>query len=267
MALLLKKMYKGYFWLFEDIADPRANEYFLLSSVFNIIPIAFFYVYFCKKLGPKLMENRKAFDLKYILIVFNLIQVLVNAYVVIEVIRYIPKMGFYCGDIDYSNDPDAIHMLDIVYIFFIMKLSDLLDTVFFILRKKFNQVSFLHVYHHFGMCLGSWVAMKFFGGGATVIIGAVNGFVHCVMYSYYLLTAYDSDYKKSVWWKKHITQIQLVQFLFFIIYYSSFLVTSSCNYPKFIPFLFVPQNFFMLCLFGEFYWRTYIKAKEPKQNK
>ena len=34
-------------------------------------------------------------------------------------------------------------------IVFYTKLVDLLDTIFFVLRKKSNQISFLHVYHHF----------------------------------------------------------------------------------------------------------------------
>jgi hypothetical protein len=36
--------------------------------------------------------------------------------------------------------------------------------VFFILRKKNSQVSFLHVYHHAGVFFGSWVIMKFLPG-------------------------------------------------------------------------------------------------------
>jgi hypothetical protein len=37
-----------------------------------------------------------------------------------------------------------------------------------VLRKKDNQVSFLHVYHHAGVFFGSWVITKFLPGKSTV---------------------------------------------------------------------------------------------------
>lgn len=42
---------------------------------------------------------------------------------------------------------------------------EFLDTVFFILRKKFNQVSFLHVYHHCTMFILWWIGIKWVPGG------------------------------------------------------------------------------------------------------
>lgn len=55
-----------------------------------------------------------------------------------------------------------------------------------------------------------WATTKFIAGGHTVYVSTLNSFVHIVMYTYYLLTAWDPEYKKSVWWKKHITQLQIV---------------------------------------------------------
>jgi hypothetical protein len=34
----------------------------------------------------------------------------------------------------------------------------------FILRKKMNQVTFLHVYHHAGMAVFSWAAVRYVPG-------------------------------------------------------------------------------------------------------
>lgn len=39
------------------------------------------YYYFVKHYGPKLMKNRPAFDLDRLLIVYNIIQITVNAYI------------------------------------------------------------------------------------------------------------------------------------------------------------------------------------------
>ncbi|KOB77198.1 Alcohol dehydrogenase AD5 [Operophtera brumata] len=119
----------------------------------------------------------------------------------------------------------------VCYGYFVLKLMDLLDTVFFILRKKQSQVTFLHVYHHFG-------------GHGTFLV-TMNSFVHIIMYMYYLLTVWDESYKKSVWWKKYVTQIQI------------------CGYPREPAFILIPQNLFMVILFGDFYYRAYVK--KPKK--
>lgn len=75
------------------------------------------------------------------------------------------------------------------------------------MRKKEQHVSFLHVYHHGGMVAISWTAAKFLPGGHVVYVGIINCFVHAVMYSYYLVSTH---YKSNLWFKKHITQLQLV---------------------------------------------------------
>lgn len=45
-----------------------------------------------------------------------------------------------------------------------LKILELSDTVIFILRKKYNQASFLHIYHHTSTALLSWIACKFVPG-------------------------------------------------------------------------------------------------------
>lgn len=38
----------------------------------------------------------------------------------------------------------------------------------------------------------------------------INSFVHVVMYSYYALSCLGPSVQKYLWWKKHITHLQLV---------------------------------------------------------
>lgn len=47
-------------------------------------------------------------------------------------------------------------------------------------------------------------------GSHGTLLGIINAFVHVIMYSYYFLTSYRPELRNSLWWKKHITQIQLV---------------------------------------------------------
>nr|CAD7615637.1 unnamed protein product [Timema genevievae] len=142
-----------------------------------------------------------------------------------------------------------------------LKVLDLLDTVFFVLRKKNNQITFLHVYHHAAMVFGTWIAVKFLAGGHATYLGLINSIVHAFMYTYYLLTNINPDYKKSIWWKKYITQLQMAQFLILVIQSIPVLFKEDCNYPRSIGALLVTQNSFMLILFYDFYRKAYHSKK------
>lgn len=50
------------------------------------------------------------------------------------------------------------------YNYFALKLFDYLDTIFFILRKKTEHVSFLHVYHHVLISFGAYICVLFSTG-------------------------------------------------------------------------------------------------------
>jgi elongation of very long chain fatty acids protein 4 len=39
--------------------------------------------------------------------------------------------------------------------------------IFFILKKKFSHITFLHVYHHSTMAVMSWIGFKFVPGGQS----------------------------------------------------------------------------------------------------
>jgi hypothetical protein len=78
------------------------------------------------------------------------------------------------------------------------------------------------------------------------------------MYFYYFLTSFKPEMKKSIWWKKYITQLQLLQFTFLCFHFSIPLI-NGCDYPKAFLAVALLQNLFMMLLFGDFYYKTYIK--------
>lgn len=49
--------------------------------------------------------------------------------------------------------------------YYFSKCIEFLDTIFFVMRKKNNQVSFLHVYHHASMFPLWWLGVKYVAGG------------------------------------------------------------------------------------------------------
>lgn len=50
-------------------------------------------------------------------------------------------------------------------------------------------------------------------GGHGTFSNLVNNLVHVIMYFYYMLSAMGPQYQKYLWWKKHLTTLQLVSSL------------------------------------------------------
>merc|ERR1712146_313738 len=105
--------------------------------------------------------------------------------------------------------------------YYMSKLVDFSDTVFMVLRKKFDQASFLHVYHHVAMFLIWWLAVKFCAGGDGIAGPTFNTFVHAVMYTYYLATSFGV----KIPGKRYLTQLQMTQ-LFSVTMHSA---SASCS--------------------------------------
>ncbi|XP_015185234.1 PREDICTED: elongation of very long chain fatty acids protein 4-like [Polistes dominula] len=150
-------------------------------------------------------------------------------------------------------------VLNGIWYYFLIKLLDLLDTIFFVLRKKQNQITILHVYHHAGMVLLVWISLKFVQGGQATFLGYINGIVHIIMYSYYLIASLKLG---KIWWKKYVTQLQILQFTLLALQHTLTILTPNCGFPKIISTLFLPHNFLMMLLFIRFYRNTYLKKNK-----
>ncbi|XP_017777180.1 PREDICTED: elongation of very long chain fatty acids protein AAEL008004-like [Nicrophorus vespilloides] len=254
-----------YHFLFYELADPRTNEWFLIANPFPGLAIIAAYLYFVLSWGPRYMENRKPYQLKHTLIGYNLIQVTISIYIfyVALVGGWLNKYSWKCEPVDFSNNEDALFVATGVYYYFLAKISELLDTVFFVLRKKNNQVTFLHLYHHTVMPMISWGCTKYFPGGHGTFIGFINSFVHIVMYTYYLLAAMGPSIQKYLWWKKYITTLQLLQFCVAFIH-SMQLFFYDCDYPKWSTIFVLPNAIFFYYLFNDFYKKAYQRSASKK---
>lgn len=74
---------------------------------------------------------------------------------------------------DFTKEGDTV--VYVSYMFYVLKLFDLFDTIFFILRKKNNQASFLHIYHHAGIVVVFYLYFKLLsGGGNGTIFGKTS---------------------------------------------------------------------------------------------
>ncbi|XP_012154335.1 very long chain fatty acid elongase AAEL008004 isoform X1 [Megachile rotundata] len=249
-------------------ADQRTTNWFLMSSPFPTLFICLTYVYVVKVLGPKLMENRKPFQLKNALIVYNLFQMVFSAWLFYEIAMSGWLTGDYsirCQPVDYSDRPQAMRMVHACWWYYFSKFTEFMDTIFFVLRKKNDHVSTLHVIHHGCMPMSVWFGVKLTPGGHSTFFGLLNTFVHIVMYTYYLLAAMGPKLQPYLWWKKYLTVLQMVQFVAVMIHAFQ-LLFIDCNYPKaFVWWIGLHATMFFF-LFNEFYQQSYLQRRKPRKD-
>jgi hypothetical protein len=126
-----------------------------------------------------------------------------------------------------SYDKNEMKITNALWFYYFSKVIELFDTIFMVVRKRFTQITFLHVFHHSTMLLNWWIAMTwtpvryqyflilldenfFFQSGQAWFGPVLNSIVHIFMYSYYGLSVIPS-LKNKLWWKRYITIFQLVR--------------------------------------------------------
>lgn len=271
MALiLLHDMYDWYRDLMDNRSDPRVRDWPMMSSPFPTLALCVFYAYFSKSLAPKFMEKRKPMDLRKILVFYNLFQTIFSAWIFYGYLQsgWWDHYSFKCQPVDYSRSPLAMRMARTCWWYYISKFTEFFDTLFFILRKKNEHVSTLHVIHHGCMPFSVWMGMKFAPGGHSTFFALLNSFVHIVMYFYYMVSAMGPKYQKFIWWKKYLTTFQMLQFV--AIFTHQFqLLFRECDYPKGFMVWIGLHGIMFLFLFSDFYKAKYINASKrlhAKQN-
>jgi len=120
--------------------------------------------------------------------------------------------GVYCP----QNQPKG-RLYYWIYIYYLSKFPELLDTVIIVLKKK--PLLFLHVYHHAVVFILPWLWMTETLGFASFGM-MFNTFVHIFMYYFFTATSLGV----RIWWKKYITTIQIVQFV--------------CSFAMSVPYLY-----------------------------
>ena len=180
------------FWELEG--DPRISTYpFFTGGPWFTWSLIAFYAYFVKYLGPSLMKNREPFVLKYPILLYNIGMIFLNAFFFYEiVVRY--RFGIDMNMWNFkkldSNDtsPQAMRVVWLSVLFLVSKYLDLIETVFFVLRKKQNQISNLHVYHHSAVPLLVHAFAKISAaGGPGTMFPFLNCFIHIGKFSPFLL--------------------------------------------------------------------------------
>ncbi|KAH6929093.1 hypothetical protein HPB50_023391 [Hyalomma asiaticum] len=258
----LRDLYR-HVWSFRD---PRIEGWGLVTEARLIFPLLAAYVYVAKIGGPRWMKNREPYNLRRTILTYNVATALVNAYFFYRYARVTYLGGgysFFCQGID--RDPQATEIAELNWWYLYVRIADFLDTFFFLARKKFSQISALHVIHHFLVVLSGWVWLNFCSEGQGLLGLLINQAVHVIMYTYYFLAALGPAVRPYLWWKRYLTRLQIAQFVFALVHIS-IPIFYDCGYPKALSIFGVAQLILGLVLFINFYVQTYVWKKGAKKE-
>ncbi|XP_055708783.1 elongation of very long chain fatty acids protein 4-like [Phlebotomus papatasi] len=250
-------------------ADFRTRGWFLVDNVYVVLALVGTYLAIVA-LGPILMKNRQPFEFKRLILVYNITVAVLNAYICYELFLRSKLLNYTwtCSPIESDGtDPNEVRLSTAIWLYYITKYIEFLDSLFFVLRKKENQLSFLHIYHHTVIVLYSWLIVKFFSYGLQKSLFDLlayspvmfNSGVHVIMYIYYGLSTLGPTVAKYLWWKKYLTLVQMIQFLIGMI----IAITAYFTKCAFFSSKIYLMNFFFIggffLLFLKFYIDSYKK--------
>lgn len=256
---VIYKMYKD---MNEEIindpaSDPVRNIWIEAPIFATVAYLAM--VYF----GQKIMATRETFEIKPYIFTYNLYQCLLNLWTVYAMYEEVTSNPWFTGfwGVPPQAGPKGFRISSLVWLHYVNKYMELLDTVWMILRKKNNQVSFLHCYHHVLLIWAWFVVCRIESGGDAYFGASVNSLIHVLMYGYYTLALIGVPCP----WKKWITNCQMAQFCLCILHASY--VMWKGHLPIVLPLsqIFVMVN--MLVLFGNFMAKTYKKKVDSSDKK
>ncbi|GFS56244.1 elongation of very long chain fatty acids protein AAEL008004 [Trichonephila inaurata madagascariensis] len=237
--------------------DPRVTKWPLMEGPGPTFLLVILYVLFVKKIGPAWMMDKKPYDLRYPMFLYNFVLVFTNFYLILEQV--------VCR-IDNKNDPDALRLAELGWWFFFMKFIEFADTIFFVLRKKNKHISTLHVVHHAVVPIAVWGGFRVEPGNYNYFFPLINTIVHTVMYSYYGLAALGPSVQKYLWWKKYLTTFQMIQFVM-VFFYVLTLMVGNCKVSKFIIYLNTFLAGLFLLMFYDYFQNTYLRNRAIKKQK
>lgn len=224
--------------------------HYFINGVLKLqsLPVVIVYLSFVA-LSPLWIRYVRPFGLRKVLVVYNFACSIVSLYSVVFILvalaRNWPRSLFLR-----EEDPLVSHAL---WVYYMTKYIELMDTVFMIVRHRPRQVSLLHIYHHSSILMLSEYAYTYGRWPAVAVPLGLNGVIHVFLYFYYGQSALNPGQRPG--WKKNLTQLQLIQFMIGLCHMLvGYLQHGWCLYG-------VAYELTMIGLFSNFYYHSYLKER------
>lgn len=274
-------------WKFLDVLDPGKDDSagFLINSPVPVLTLTSLYIVFVCFIGPLYMRNREPYQLKTVIRFYNLLMVFLAAVLLMRLYDAVESLSamFDPAKIFDLNDNSGTKVYRMANFILLVRLGEYLDTIFFTLRKKQNQVTFLHVFHHAFVPIYAFWILRTAPLRFNVFIILINSAIHVLMYFYYFLATYQVREEpgapkkkklglimfivmKLLMFKKYMTQLQILQFVS-LAFYAIYGMISRSNAG--ITWTYIIANlalaFGFLGLFVHFYLSVYTRKPSPNR--
>ena len=171
--------------------------------------------------------------------------------------------------------PESRHgwrMAKLIWIFYVSKLPEFVDTVIMMLKQNYRQVSFLHLYHHCTIFVIWYIVTLEAPGGEAYWSAMVNSGIHVIMYGYYFGTSvFTKGPIRSALnsLKFFITKGQMTQFALNCVQALNdlYIVRQPPNYPSHLTHLLFWYMLTLLALFYNFFGKNQGKVTKSAADK
>lgn len=158
-------------------------------------------------------------------------------------------------------------MAKLIWLFYVSKLPEFVDTFLMMLKQNYHQISFLHLYHHSTIFVIWFIVTNKAPGGEAYWSAMVNSGVHVVMYGYYFGTMLFESGPIRAFLNKFkfvITKGQMTQFALNCVQSLYDLnVPVVPNYPSELIHLLFWYMLTLLGLFGNFLIKNQGSGRNP----
>lgn len=143
------------------IKKDLIDSYIFMDSPVPLMVVFSIYILFVLGIGPRFMKNRLPMELKTFIRAYNVLQVIACAVFVKLFLDWDISLMKTWQCVHSKSNLDANQSAFVGFCFIMLRISELSETVVFVLRKKQNQVSTLHVYHHISTIILLWLFIKY----------------------------------------------------------------------------------------------------------
>lgn len=194
-------------------ADPRVAEWFLLDS--PVLPAVIGALYLLSiPVGKWFMRDREPVNVRSFATVHNAFLAGLSLYMVVETLlavyddfNWSERFTLWCNGVNRTGieqnawTKSGYRLASVLYVHYVSKAYEFVDTWLMIAKKNHRQISFLHVYHHSTTFFPVWYwNVTYAPGGDAWFCCFLNSLVHVFMYSHYLISGlgYKSPIRKFI---------------------------------------------------------------------
>jgi hypothetical protein len=201
------------------------------------------------------------------LVVYNLTQMLLNSYIVVQLLRHALMQGFqYPWGNKFIYTMESHRLGYFIWLHYHCCQLELLDTVFVVLRKKEQKMTPLHVWLRLLNMWAWFFACRYACGGDAYFPAATNAATRAIVYAFYslsLLTERGVPFCR----KARITAVQVGQFSVCAVHALFCLYTFwNMQIPRFVLVLYFAIMLMGIVLYTDFHYQAVGKSVAPKKS-